>query len=75
MNEHRVDTWAELQEILFEDSWKPEISRFRSKLAFRGRNDASDDLRTSLRRLGGDPAAQEKAVPQLIARQDFPRSL
>jgi hypothetical protein len=59
MNEHRVDTWAELQEILFEESWKPEISRFRSDLAFRGRNDASDDLRTSLMRLGGDVAAQE----------------
>jgi hypothetical protein len=59
MNEHRVDTWAELQDILFEESWKEHIARFRSDLAFRGRNDASDDLRTSLVRLGGDLAAQE----------------
>ena len=58
MNECRVDSWAELQEVLFEESWKEEIGRFRSNLAFRGRNDAADDLRTSLTRLGGDLPAQ-----------------
>jgi hypothetical protein len=59
MNECRVDTWAELQDVLFEESWKEQIARFRSDLGFRGRNDAADDLRTSLVRLGGDSAAQE----------------
>ena len=54
IEEIRVESWAELQERLFDDSWQEEIGRFRSRFAFRGRNDAAEDLRTSLIRLGGD---------------------
>jgi FRG domain len=55
----RVSSWAELQDALFADSWQPELRRFRSDFAYRGRNDVAEDLRTSLLRLGGEPASVE----------------
>jgi hypothetical protein len=54
VDEIRVESWAELQERLFEDAWQAELGRFRSNYAFRGRADAAEDLRSSLIRLGGD---------------------
>jgi hypothetical protein len=51
-------TWAELLEQLFAESWRPRLRRFRSQFAFRGRNDAAEDLSTSLQRLGGDAALE-----------------
>ena len=54
MEEIRVDGWTELQERLFDEAWRPEIGRFRSNYAFRGRADAAEDLRSSLIRLGRD---------------------
>jgi hypothetical protein len=54
MTDVRVETWAELQEALFADAWQGAIKRWRSTFAFRGRGDASDDLRNSLLRLGGN---------------------
>jgi hypothetical protein len=54
VEEIRVDSWTELQEQLFDEAWRPEIGRFRSNYAFRGRADAAEDLRSSLIRLGGD---------------------
>lgn len=59
MEDIRVSGWAELQEQLFADAWRPDLGRFRSNLAFRGRNDVAEDLRTSLLRLGGDPRTVE----------------
>jgi hypothetical protein len=59
VEEIRVSSWVELQEQLFADSWQPELRRFRSNFAFRGRNDAAEDLRTSLLRLGGNAASVE----------------
>ena len=53
MNEIRVSSWDELQHQLFEDSWSPDIGRFRSRYAFRGLSDASYRLETTLMRLGG----------------------
>ena len=75
MDEIRPGSWTELLEELFAESWRPELRRFRSQFAFRGRNDAAEDLATSLQRLGGDAAieghllrnfrkyAQPEAVP------------
>jgi hypothetical protein len=54
MNEVRVESWSELQEELFTDAWRADLRRHRSNYAFRGRTSASEDLRTSLLRLGGD---------------------
>lgn len=51
--EVRVSTWKELNELVYEGSWNVTLQRHRSTLAFRGMCDASDDLRTSLLRLGG----------------------
>ena len=58
----RVTSWSELHERLFEDSWQEHLGRFRSTFAYRGRSDASDDLRTSLQRLGGDAGALERQL-------------
>jgi len=75
VDEIRPGSWTELLEELFAESWRPELRRFRSQFAFRGRNDAAEDLATSLQRLGGDAAieghllrnfrkyAQPEAVP------------
>jgi hypothetical protein len=49
-----VQSWNDLLEQLYADSWQPEIKRHRSPYVFRGRNDAGDTLQTSLMRLGGN---------------------
>ena len=54
INETRIKSWNELQEKLFEDSWNPNLERFRSMYAFRGLSDANFKLKTTLIRLGGD---------------------
>jgi hypothetical protein len=59
MEEIRVDSWTELQQRLFEEAWRPDLGRFRSNYAFRGRADAAEDLRSSLIRLGGDARSVE----------------
>jgi hypothetical protein len=59
VEEIRVSTWGELQEVLFADAWQPDLRRFRSDFAYRGRNDAAEDLSTSLLRLGGEPGSVE----------------
>ena len=48
-----VNTWGELQEELFRESWDEAIQRFRSPFVFRGLSDSSYRLLTSLMRLGG----------------------
>src|SRR5687768_2519398 len=55
----QVSSWNELQEKLFEESWQEPLGRFRSNLAFRGMSDATNDLKTSLIRLGGPYEHQE----------------
>ena len=54
MNEIYPESWNELNEILFEESWKAQLGRFRSNYAFRGLSDSSYELKTSIIRLGGD---------------------
>ena len=49
----RVSSWNELNERLYDQSWRQPLGRFRSSFAFRGMEDAADDLTTSLSRLGG----------------------
>jgi hypothetical protein len=60
MEELRVQSWIELQELLFSESWNEALGRYRSDFAFRGRWDASESLVTSLTRLGGDSATLER---------------
>ena len=59
MDEIRAESWLQLQELLYEDSWQEPLGRFRSDLVFRGQQDAASDLSTSLARLGGDYAMLE----------------
>jgi hypothetical protein len=55
-----VQSWNELIDVLFANSWKENIERFRSDFAFRGLSDASYNLQSSLMRLGGDFIRLEK---------------
>lgn len=52
MTDIRIESWSELTEALYEKSWKESIGRYRSSYAYRGMQNASHDLRTSLVRLG-----------------------
>ena len=54
--------WNELHDQLFADSWNEELGLYRSNFAFRGRPHASEDLTTSLARLGGDTEAIERPL-------------
>ena len=59
MEELRVESWVDLQEQLFANTWKEDLGLHRSDYAFRGRDDAADSLSTSLGRLGGNAASLE----------------
>jgi len=76
VDEVRASTWTELHELLYEGSWNEQLGRFRADIAFRGRGDASEDLRTSLMRLGGDAGSLEthllRAFRKYAARGDVP---
>ena len=60
MQEIRVESWLELQECLFADSWHEELRRHRSDFVYRGESDERNVLTTSLMRLGGDYATLEQ---------------
>ena len=59
MATHVVQSWNELTDRLYAESWQAPLGRFRSNFAFRGMQDAAADLSTSLSRLGGPFARQE----------------
>ena len=59
MNEVRVESWEQLNECLYAESWYQPHGRFRSPFAFRGLPDWRYDRRTSLNRLGGRYAPVE----------------
>jgi hypothetical protein len=56
--EIRVNSWTELQEAVFDNSWQPSLQRFRSNFVFRGTPRASHGLHTSLQT--GNFVAQER---------------
>ena len=60
MQEQTVDSWNGLLEILYAESWREDLGRYRSRFAFRGLGDADYRLRTTLIRLGGDSAFLER---------------
>ncbi|HEX6640154.1 MAG TPA: FRG domain-containing protein [Thermoanaerobaculia bacterium] len=53
-------SWAELDELLFQDAWDPGLRRIRVARAFRGMSTRETNLRSRLLRLGGDAAAKER---------------
>jgi hypothetical protein len=52
--EKRAETWEQLQELLFENAWQPDIARVRSPYVFRGQSNTAYSLETSLQRFVGD---------------------
>jgi hypothetical protein len=49
-----AESWTDLQEKLFHDTWNDKIGRFRSQYAYRGLGSVGHDLKTSLMRLEGN---------------------
>jgi hypothetical protein len=62
VQERRVESWGELHELLYENSWNESLRLFRSSYAFRGMTDAASDLRSGLIRLGGDPELERQLM-------------
>lgn len=55
-----IETWPDLLEALYAESWNRNIGRFRSKEAYRGLSTAEYPLETTLMRMGGPYAKLEK---------------
>ncbi|MDC7127231.1 MAG: FRG domain-containing protein [Spirochaetales bacterium] len=53
-SDYVAESWSELSDILFADSWNSQISRYRSDFAYRGVADKSYGLETSFIRLCGN---------------------
>ncbi|HKJ43226.1 MAG TPA: FRG domain-containing protein [Sunxiuqinia sp.] len=49
-NDHVVQSWEELCEEVYHDSWKPDLGRYRSDYAFRGLSDSAYELKNSFLR-------------------------
>lgn len=58
----RVSSWSELQEKLYEGSWRSNLQRFRSPFAFRGLSNSEFVPETTLTRLGGDFRRREQSL-------------
>jgi hypothetical protein len=71
-NEHRVESWQELQALLFEGMWNDDLGLFRSSHAYRGNAVAADSLTSGLVRLGGDVELERQLMRAFrkYARQD-----
>lgn len=60
MADIHVNSFNELLDQLFADSWQEPLGRFRSNFAYRGTTSITDDLTTSLMRLGGNFVENER---------------
>lgn len=58
----RVSSWSQLQDELYEGSWRFNLQRFRSPFAFRGLSNTSFVPETTLSRLGGDFRRREQSL-------------
>lgn len=58
----RPETWKDLQDFLFRDSFDENLSRYRSSYVYRGLNNHGFTLQTSLARLGGNFANLERHI-------------
>jgi hypothetical protein len=70
--EHRVESWQELHELLFDDMWNDQLGLFRSNFAYRGIADAAAGLDSGLVRLAGDVELERQLMRAFrkYARQD-----
>lgn len=53
-NDVVAESWSHAQELLYEESWNPDLNRYRGSYAYRGLSKKSYGLPTSLIRLGDD---------------------
>jgi FRG domain len=58
-NDIRVDSWKDLCDALYIDSWRNDLDRWRSPYVFRGMSNIDYGLTTTLIRLGGNYAELE----------------
>lgn len=58
-NEHRIESWEQLNSLLYGNIFDKRIGRHRSPFAYRGLGRTSEELLTSLMSLGPDAAALE----------------
>ena len=58
-NDYVAASWADLQELLFRETWDARLGRFRSPFVYRGQRSSNYLLTTSLQRLGGEFEALE----------------
>ncbi len=72
MIEIRVNSWNEVNDCLYADSWQEPLGRRRSHNAFRGMSAAESDLRTSLMRL--NTACERLEKPLLRSFRRYARS-
>jgi hypothetical protein len=72
VHEHRAESWIDLQQLLFEESWDERLGLFRSSHAFRGSADAATTLASGLARLGGSVELERQMMRAFrkYARQD-----
>ena len=61
-NDKIVESWNDLQEMLFHDSWDEQLGRYRSSYVYRGLSDSGYELLTSLHRLGGTYPQLERHI-------------
>lgn len=52
-NDLIVESWSDLQEKLFQNTWDENLNRFRSNFVYRGMEDSRHKLETSLMRIKG----------------------
>jgi hypothetical protein len=62
MQERTVESWVELHELLFADTWNDDLHLFRSSYAYRGCSDAAVDLSSGLVRIGGDSELERQLM-------------
>jgi hypothetical protein len=63
----QVNTWQELEEQLFFDSYWNELHRYRTKFLFRGLSSSEYNLDTNIQRMRADPPLETKEL--LLLRQ------
>lgn len=66
--EVRAESWSHAQELLFEETWNPELNRYRPSFAYRGLSKESYGLPTSLIRLDDCDPTHGKRVEGDVLR-------
>jgi len=61
-------SWSNALELLYVDSWRDDLRRYRSRIAFRGLSDSSYSLKTSLIRLDGPFQSLERHLLRNFAK-------